>query len=296
MRKAVVGAAVAVVLLVAMTVALSVRSSGAQRQKDIETQRGWIADDLARLAEAKLALETKYPDWQRLSGSEAKGLFHLKAQVRHCIFVYDHHLSFYEMCQKEAIPKEAWVTELEEALERSAKPGSSPTPEPAGRAVAFDAYVFDRFVTGAAWMHPDELLRQAGRRATDREAALLLAEDGRPLRTRAYQVYRTPNRGRTRVTWVGHADGNHQVHLRFWNGDAYVVKDILGAVESGAHSVLIDLPPKVEHISVVVNCTRGSLYTDRVEFRHEDRSTPRGARPPRATGVDAGIEDDSDVF
>ena len=149
----------------------------------------------------------------------------------------------------------------------------------------FAAYVFSRSVTNAVRMHPDELIRRAGERATDQQMALLLAEDGRFLRTRTYQVYRTPNRGSTRVAWIGYADGNHQVYLSFWNGNSYVVKDIRGAVENDAYSVLVDLPPSVEETYVLVNCTSGFLYTDCVEFKHEGRSALPSVQPPRPTGA-----------
>ena len=36
----------------------------------MEAQKGWIAEDLAALAEAKQALETKHPNWERLDEHE----------------------------------------------------------------------------------------------------------------------------------------------------------------------------------------------------------------------------------
>ena len=101
----------------------------------MEAQKGWIAEDLAALAEAKQALETKHPDWERLDEHETKGLFALKAQVKHCIFAYNHHLSFFETRHKVAVPKEAWVVELEEALDRAGRPGA-----PRMRAPAADVF------------------------------------------------------------------------------------------------------------------------------------------------------------
>ena len=97
----------------------------------MEAQKGWIADDLAALAESKQALETKHPNWERLDEHETNGLFALKARVRHCIFAYNHHLSFFETRHKVAVPKEAWVVELEEALARAEGRGASGKPAPA---------------------------------------------------------------------------------------------------------------------------------------------------------------------
>ena len=97
----------------------------------MEAQKGWIADDLAALAEARQALETKHPEWERLDERATKGLFGLKARVKHCIFAYDHHLSFFEARHKVAVPKEAWVVELEEALARAEGRGAPGKPAPA---------------------------------------------------------------------------------------------------------------------------------------------------------------------
>ncbi len=130
MRRVIAGAAAAIVLLLAVAVAAS-RSSARAKKRLMEAQKGWIADDLAALAEAKQALETKHPNWERLDEHETKGLSALKARVKHCIFVYDHQLSFFETRHKVAVPKEAWVVELEEALHRAGRPGAPRLPAPA---------------------------------------------------------------------------------------------------------------------------------------------------------------------
>ncbi|MHC4202793.1 MAG: hypothetical protein ACYSU0_22605 [Planctomycetota bacterium] len=130
MRRVIAGAAAAVVLLLAVAVAASTSSARAKRRL-METRKRWIADDLAALAEAKRALETRHPDWERLDEHETKGLSALKARVRQCIFAYDQQLSFFETRHKVAVPKEPWVVELEEALGRAGPPGARRSPAPA---------------------------------------------------------------------------------------------------------------------------------------------------------------------
>ncbi len=130
LRKVLLGAAAAVVLLLAVAIAAS-RSSARAKKRMMEAQRAWVADDLAALAEAKQALETKHPNWERPDEHETKGLFALKTRVRHCIFAYNHHLSFFETRHEVTLPKEAWVVELEEALDRAGRPGAPGMPAPA---------------------------------------------------------------------------------------------------------------------------------------------------------------------
>lgn len=130
MRRVVAGAAAAVCLLLAAAVAASMSSARAKKRM-MEAQKGWIADDLAAVAEAKQALETRHPNWERLDEHETKGLSALKARVKHRILAYRYNSSFFETRHKVAVPKEAWVVELEEALDRAGRRGAPGMPAPA---------------------------------------------------------------------------------------------------------------------------------------------------------------------
>jgi hypothetical protein len=102
--------------------------------------------------------------------------------------------------------------------------------------------------------------------ATELQLAALRERDGLFLRQGTYHLFEIPNKGPTRVDWTGYADGNAQVWLSHWDGERFVPRDIRDARESRTYSIQIRRHITEKSIYVIVNCTKGSVFTDSLDY------------------------------
>ncbi len=174
-------------------------------------------------------------------------------------------------------------------------PEAAPKIPPSARPRPWSGYVSKRAVTSVYTTPPRIVVEKHCVPMTPAEREIVRKRDGACLTSPLYQIFQSPNEGPTRIAWTGRAGGNHQVFLSYWNGERLVVRSVPGVRETATHVLTVDLPPAVELISVMVNCTQGEIVTDAVAWGPFD-GTLAFASVPEAVGFIAGclVADDRD--
>ena len=143
----------------------------------------------------------------------------------------------------------------------AATPAGEP-PERSGESLAYSGYVIVPYVVQIITTSPAVTIARRAARFTDVERMAVQDADSVLLARGAYHLFEIANPGPCRVEWSGFADGNAQVLLSYWDGRRFIPRSVFNAKVNETYSVEVDLPPGEEVLYVLVNCTRGRIYTD----------------------------------
>ena len=130
-----------------------------------------------------------------------------------------------------------------------------------------DAYIIAQTKDFDFKIHPGHLIKnKATTKVSDRDMWRIAKRDKKflAIHSRQYQLFRIANNGKTEIKWTGYSRSNSQVHIYYWDGHKFIRYNKQNTKEDSDYSLKVDLPEQQHHIFVLVNCTHGGLYTDKI--------------------------------
>ncbi len=129
-------------------------------------------------------------------------------------------------------------------------------------------YVIKEPLGGIMGQHPATSIEKAGLELTREQHTTLWSVDGNMLTGDTYFLVAVPNKGKTRFTWVGKADGNGQVYLSWYDFEKgeFSFIDLRDVSSIQTHNVDTHADKKNKTLYFMVHCTSGNIFTDQLRI------------------------------
>ena len=126
-----------------------------------------------------------------------------------------------------------------------------------------DAFVIDRPSVGILQSGPKALIRSGQAFPVKKHGQKLLDQrDNQFLKKGVYHLFRFPNAGSMKVKWFGHAAEKGEVEIYYWNVRKFSPAVVRKTRRHRGYVFDVNLPARMKNIYVLVNSTRGKIYTD----------------------------------
>lgn len=112
---------------------------------------------------------------------------------------------------------------------------------------------------------PEETIANHTEEFLAAEYDLVRTRDEQFFSSQGHQLFKVPNRGRTRVDWTGYAADVGQVLLSHWEGNAFYSVFLAEALTNGTHSVTVSRSEAETSLYLLIWGSNGELLTDAFE-------------------------------